>query len=390
MRLYYYKDSRGNFGDDLNPRLWSRLVGDLLDEDGRTLLLGIGTILNGKIPSSPGKVVFGSGIGYGAPPRLDGHWRVYCVRGPRTAAALGLPADAAVTDPAVLVRRWMPPLLPGDRRGVVLVPHHESIERARARGLDLSCACEQAGVTLVDPAGGLEMVLESLRHSELVLAEAMHAAILADAFRVPWVPLRIFDHILTAKWLDWTESLGVPYQPANISAPHDSSVLADFLTGQASQGRRQLSDEAVLGQKVDELLYRLDELKRDHRAGRLPVGPPARPEQPGEPSWWCRVDRALDQIAQSVPGNEPMLLIDDAQWPVDRPELQARVVPFPIPIDDRAALAEFDGHLQRGIRHVVIGWPSFWWQDHYPQFYRRVLARCRCTVRNDDLLIFEV
>jgi hypothetical protein len=61
MRLHYYKDPHGNFGDDLNPWLWSKLIPDLLDDDGRTLFVGIGTILRREIPRGPGKVVFGSG-----------------------------------------------------------------------------------------------------------------------------------------------------------------------------------------------------------------------------------------------------------------------------------------------------------------------------------------
>ena len=47
------------------------------------------------MPDAPKKLVFGTGFGYGGVPRLDESWIFYCVRGPRTARALGL-------DPAYL------------------------------------------------------------------------------------------------------------------------------------------------------------------------------------------------------------------------------------------------------------------------------------------------
>jgi hypothetical protein len=40
MKLYYYQDSKGvkNFGDDLNPWLWSKLIPDVLDDDEKIYL----------------------------------------------------------------------------------------------------------------------------------------------------------------------------------------------------------------------------------------------------------------------------------------------------------------------------------------------------------------
>jgi len=50
-------------------------------------------------------VVFGSGGGYGRRlTALDDRWTVYCVRGPRSADALGLSPEVAITDPAALIR----------------------------------------------------------------------------------------------------------------------------------------------------------------------------------------------------------------------------------------------------------------------------------------------
>ena len=98
MKLYYYRTGVRNFGDDLNNWLWPKLIPELLDPIDGYLLIGIGTILNRRIPESPQKVVFGAGVGYGERPVLDDSWTVYCVRGPLTAAALELSPDLAITD----------------------------------------------------------------------------------------------------------------------------------------------------------------------------------------------------------------------------------------------------------------------------------------------------
>ena len=46
MKLYYYRATQGNFGDDLNSWLWEELVpGRWSDEDDGELFCGIGTII---------------------------------------------------------------------------------------------------------------------------------------------------------------------------------------------------------------------------------------------------------------------------------------------------------------------------------------------------------
>ena len=65
MQLYYFKDRHGNFGDDLNPWLWGQLLPEVLRGPSDELFVGIGTLLNHRLPAAPIKHVFGSGHGYG-------------------------------------------------------------------------------------------------------------------------------------------------------------------------------------------------------------------------------------------------------------------------------------------------------------------------------------
>jgi succinoglycan biosynthesis protein ExoV len=70
MKLYYFDGKArefeiGNFGDDLNPWLWNKVLPVVFDDDERSLFVGIGTLLNHRLPQKSQKLIFGSGFGYG-------------------------------------------------------------------------------------------------------------------------------------------------------------------------------------------------------------------------------------------------------------------------------------------------------------------------------------
>ena len=212
MKLYYYIDQRGNFGDDLNPWLWPKLIPGIIDDDDSEIFVGIGTLLNNNIPAGPNKIVFGSGVGYGsALPTVDEKWKFYCVRGPITAARLRLPSEYAITDPAALV----PTVFRANdskRAGIAFIPHHVS-----AWNLDWGPVCRDVGIRYIDPRKDVDTVLEEISRSSAIIAEAMHGAILADSFRIPWMSVVLYDHILQPKWHDWAGSLALKYSPVRLN-----------------------------------------------------------------------------------------------------------------------------------------------------------------------------
>lgn len=216
MKLFYYKDPIGNFGDDLNPLIWYTLAPDLFDDDDTRTLLGVGTLINSRAPAEPVKYVLGSGVGYHAFPDIDSKWKFLCVRGPLSAKRIGLDANRAITDPAVLLTQVV-----GDRavektRKVSFMPHCLSATFADWKGI-----CAKAGLQYLDPASDVSETIFRIRQSRLVIADAMHAAIVADAFRVPWVPVNCYDHILRFKWDDWCQSLNLSYAPHSIPRIYD-------------------------------------------------------------------------------------------------------------------------------------------------------------------------
>ena len=63
--------------------------------------------------------------------------------------------------------------------------------------------------TDIDPCGGVERVIADILASELLVTEAMHGAIVADALRVPWVPVRPVQPTNRGKWFDWASALDI-------------------------------------------------------------------------------------------------------------------------------------------------------------------------------------
>ena len=216
MKIFYYRDPLGNFGDDLNPWMWPRLLPNSFDDDEAELFIGIGTILSTEVPTTPKKVVMGAGTGYGASPQLDATWDVRFVRGPVTAGILGLSDQQWITDPAALLFRVPNPGVAAPQPA--FIPHHRS-----TRCMDWGTVCGLAGIKYIDPRARPTQVLRQIQGCSLVLAEAMHGAILADAQRIPWIPVSIYPQFNQMKWRDWFRSLGLREDIPSLSAEYDGT-----------------------------------------------------------------------------------------------------------------------------------------------------------------------
>ncbi|EFK6612847.1 TPA: hypothetical protein PBP03_002702 [Escherichia coli] len=215
MKLYYYKSPTGNFGDDLNAWLWEELLPGYFKYENGIIFSGIGTIISADMPTSSKTVIFGSGVGYGYPPMNfgDNRWDVRFVRGPLSAKVLSLPANKYITDSAILVSKieGFEPLPENERSGIIFVPHHHALHTGQWHEV-----CKSVGIEFIDPTQDSKYVIQKIRKSKLVLADAMHAAIIADSLRVPWIPLVTSNQINTFKWIDWTLSVKLEYSPSYI------------------------------------------------------------------------------------------------------------------------------------------------------------------------------
>jgi hypothetical protein len=221
MRLEHFKAPAGNFGDDLNAWLWPRLFPEAFNAEDGTHFIGIGSILDERFANLPGKkIVFGTGArSRRTAVSLDPSWEIRFVRGPLTAAALGLEPASAITDGAAALA-LLPKVKhdpPASGRGLGLMPHFHSMTQANWEAI-----CSDAGLTLIDPRWSVERVLASLCSVDRLITEAMHGAIVADLFRIPWVRitchsiLRETPEVAEFKWRDWGDSLRVATAPLHV------------------------------------------------------------------------------------------------------------------------------------------------------------------------------
>jgi succinoglycan biosynthesis protein ExoV len=138
-------------------------------------------------------------------------------------------------------------------------------------------------------------VLDALQRTDVLLAEAMHGAIVADALRIPWVPVRTRKKIKQFKWDDWCGSLGLEYQPQDLPTlwpkpPNPNTAqrarrwakrmtLARALAALTRRARPLLSRADLFESRVEQLEERLERLKASEvfapRLGSSPATQPA-------------------------------------------------------------------------------------------------------------------
>lgn len=245
MEVYYYKDPAGNFGDDLNELIWPHVLHDVWYTASNITLVGIGSILwkgplsdlidNGRHP-----VVLGSGISYRDPPTDLTQMTILAVRGPLTASLLGKP-DKSLTDAAILIGEVDGPHQHRRSDGKVLfMPHHRTLRRTPWAEI-----AEEAGFQYVSPQQSIEDTLNEFAGARLVVTEALHGAIVADALRIPWLPIRISPRFEEFKWLDWCLSMEVDFKPLNV-LPGDASDSRNF-----NAIAQLLSKSGVHGLQID-------------------------------------------------------------------------------------------------------------------------------------------
>lgn len=212
MKLRYHLSR--NFGDALNPYIFNHFLPQFFDNQSDVEFVGIGSVLGFKgVQQAKRKIVFSSGFAYGTRPQIDNSYDIRCVRGPKTTQTLGIKPELAITDGAALISK-MPISKPqGSKIKASFMPHWESEMK-----YDWSNICAQADVQYISPIAPIESTLHAILNSELILAEAMHGAIIADALRIPWIPIVAYGGINQFKWLDWTSSLELPYRPNRIKS----------------------------------------------------------------------------------------------------------------------------------------------------------------------------
>lgn len=286
MKIYYYKHPLGNVGDDLNSWLWQKLMPDLFqgyryhgdgnenESDAEPIFIGIGTLLDEQVPFQCQKVVFGTGAGYGTPV-FHSNAKYYAVRGPLTAMKLNLNANVSVTDGAALIATLKIPSMVVKHKFSV-IPHHANIEETSRWRI----IAERLNINFIDPSKKPDDVISEILSSELILAEAMHGAILADTLRVPWIPYMSTLGRHEFKWEDWCASLNLRYEPCRLYPLYRTIGIRTEINNYVKQEinshriknmirfkKLYLSKLVIFEEKLEILLARLEEFKHDFAVG---------------------------------------------------------------------------------------------------------------------------
>jgi hypothetical protein len=121
-------------------------------------------------------------------------------------------------------------------------------------GEELFKGCDDAGIHVIDPRLTVEQVMTQISHSGLLLTEALHGAVCANAIRVPWVSI-CASHAHDFKWYDWCASLDMVWNPI--------SMEQFTLSWARDNAVPQLSAESVASLKTRDLLRAVERINLD-------------------------------------------------------------------------------------------------------------------------------
>jgi len=140
-------------------------------------------------------------------------WKIHAVRGPHTRALLRAQQDVVIGDPALLVPSfYTPKSTPHEVHRYFLHCDSQSPENV---AIDLPVQR-----TAAEPFH----VIDTIVHSDFVFTEALHAAIIAQAYDVPWA--WSFNHHSSGvfKWFDWFASIDVAPRCFHLSESVDAKT----------------------------------------------------------------------------------------------------------------------------------------------------------------------
>jgi succinoglycan biosynthesis protein ExoV len=254
MKLTYHEGQ--NFGDAINPLIFKTLLPGFFDDNNDIEFIGIGSILGLKRPSVNTKkmIVFSSGFGggdsktYGTKPSDDDlkKYDFRCVRGALTANYFGLDEKLAICDGAIL----LPKVISCPRSSTKMhlfsyIPHVSSLIFYP----ELPELLTSVGINVIDPRDDINKIIDEIQASETLFTEAMHGAIVADALRVPWVPIFSNSSINFFKWNDFGGSLNLQLEINRTQTLYSQEFLEKIATNKMQRAPNFINKAIALGYK---------------------------------------------------------------------------------------------------------------------------------------------
>lgn len=272
MNLIYYKSKKGNFGDDLNPFIWNQLLGDFSKYPSDLEFVGIGSILDSRLEATKHrKIIFGSGIRdylYN-PAKLDIIQELSFVRGPISSKATALDYITDTAYALALTQEYPAFLQTKKKYKTSYIPYFEQVD-----GLDWQLFKMITGYNVILPTQDIETVLSEIAASELIITSAMHGAIVADIFRIPWLRLKFAkqgnEPALTSelKWNDWMMSMDIKNYfeinsdlNINLKCGKTANIMKTLmLKRRFSYLKFNLSDNIIFNQKINQIKMKIESI----------------------------------------------------------------------------------------------------------------------------------
>ena len=113
-------------------------------------------------------------------------------------------------------------------------------------------------------------------------------------------------------------------------------------------------------------------------------------------TWFERLAAARDELISVIPEGERFILLDEDQF-VIRETRGRTAVPFPeldgafggTPVDGVAAVAELQRLRARGLHHMVVAFPAFWWLDHYTELAECLNSTWVTLLRSEQVIVYK-
>jgi succinoglycan biosynthesis protein ExoV len=176
-------------------------------------------------------------------------------------------------------------------------------------------AADIAGVRLIDPRDDTAAILRRIGRCRLLLSEALHGVIVADALRVPWVALRPLATVHREKWWDWADTMDLRPQ----FRPLPASTLPEWAS--TSRLRRLHTTRTWLDRNERRLAALTSERLVDRAARALDRAANAPPQLSTDAALDRCQSRMLDAV-QAISLRHPGGAVQRAIVPPSRPRLQ--------------------------------------------------------------------
>ncbi|MBO9449798.1 polysaccharide pyruvyl transferase family protein [Tropicibacter sp. R16_0] len=246
LRLHWWK-AVPNFGDVLSALVVAQVSGRPVAHAGpkNCEMVAIGSLLQvvrrNFSEARPGRekpVVWGTGLLHPVPKDFLPNVDMALVRGPVTAALLGL-KTRRFGDAGLLVADLIDDV-PSKQDRVALVPHHSQMDDPDLHAL----VAREPALDLVDPRGDALEVCRRIASSRHVIASSLHGLIVADAFGVPstWLSPGEQSHL---KYHDYAASVGRP-----LISPIETHEVPEVLST-LKDGTELTYGEGILSARAD-------------------------------------------------------------------------------------------------------------------------------------------